>query len=177
MGYYSHMQSLQSAIINAPPDPYACAQEVFDTVPMVMRIIRKYMRRHRSGLTVAQLRTVYCVSISPNCSLSDVADFIGLSLPAMSRMVDGLVEKGYLDRRTCPDDRRHVRLSLTPQGATALGESRQMAREQLAEVLSQLSPGQQRDVIDAMRVVREAFTPEVSVEGGEALPCPEPAKT
>ncbi|HEY2589431.1 MAG TPA: MarR family transcriptional regulator [Tepidisphaeraceae bacterium] len=139
-----------------------------------MRIIRKYMRQHRSGLTVAQFRTIYCVSQSPNSSLSDVADSIGLSLPAMSRMVDGLVDKGYLDRRTCINDRRHVRLSVTPRGETALRESRELAQAQLAEVVSQLSGQQQREMIQVMRVVRDVFTAEVVSESAEHVPCPDP---
>ena len=170
------MQSLQDAI-NTSTGPYLCAQELFDTVPLVMRIIRKYMRQHRSGLTVAQFRTIYYVSNTPQSSLSDVADSIGLSLPAMSRMVDGLVEKGYLNRRTCANDRRHVRLSVTPRGETALRESRQMAQAQLAEIVSQLSARQQKDVIDVMRVVRDAFAPELGLEAAEAVPCTEPGKT
>jgi MarR family transcriptional regulator for hemolysin len=164
------MQSLQGAT-NASTDPYSCAQELFDTVPLVMRIIRKYMRQHRSGLTVAQFRTIYCVSQSPQCSLSDVADSIGLSLPAMSRMVDGLVEKGYLNRRTCINDRRHVRLSVTPIGETALRESREMAQAQLAEVVSQLSAGRQKEMIDVMRVVRDVFTAELGGDTAGGVPC------
>lgn len=177
IGYTSHMQSLQDAS-NVSTGAYLCAQELFDTVPLVMRIIRKYMRQHRSGLTVAQFRTIYCVSQSPNSSLSDVADSIGLSLPAMSRMVDGLVEKGYLDRRTCVNDRRHVRLSVTPLGETALRESRELAQAQLAEVVSQLSGEQQREMIEVMRVVRDVFTAEVSSESAEPTPChdPDPGK-
>lgn len=171
------MQSLQGAT-NASTGPYLCAQELFDTVPLVMRIIRKYMRQHRSGLTVAQFRTIYCVSQAPHCSLSDVADSIGLSLPAMSRMVDGLVEKGYLDRRTCINDRRHVRLSVTPVGETALRESREMAQAQLAEVVSQLPAGKQREMVDVMRVVRDVFTAELASETDE-VSCSdsEPGKT
>ena len=72
----------------------ACARELFDTLPLGMRIIRQHMRRHRSGLTVPQFRTLYYVSTSSGCSLSAAADFIGLSLPAMSRLVDWLVERG-----------------------------------------------------------------------------------
>ena len=40
----------------------------------------------------------------------------------MSRLVDGLVEQGLMERRTCEDDRRHVRLSVTPAGESALTE-------------------------------------------------------
>lgn len=157
------MQSLQSAI-NAATEAYPCAQEVLETVPLVMRVIRNYMRQHRSGLTVPQFRTLCFLSNIPQSSLSDVADFIGLSLPAMSRLVDGLVDKGLIDRRTCQNDRRHVRLSVTPLGESTVAESRQLAQQQLAEVLGQLTPQEQRDVATMMRMVREVFAPELGAE-------------
>ena len=163
MGYNSAMQSLQNAI-NISTEPYACAQEVLETVPLVMRLIRNYMRQHRSGLTVPQFRTLCFLSNTPQSSLSDVADFIGLSLPAMSRLVDGLVDKGLIDRRTCRNDRRHVRLSVTPVGETTVAESRQLAQQQLAAVVGQLSPQEQRDVARMMRLVRDVFTPELGAE-------------
>lgn len=157
------MQSLQNAS-NASTGSYACAQEVLEAVPLVMRLIRNYMRQHRSGLTVPQFRTLCFLSNTPQCSLSEVADFIGLSLPAMSRMVDGLVDNGLVDRRTCQNDRRHIRLSMTPLGEKTVVESRQLALEQLAEVVGQLSPQQQGEVASTMRLVRDVFRPEL---GGE----------
>ena len=48
--------------------------------------------------------------------MSELNRHVLLSQPALSRMVDRLVERGYVQR--CPDlgDRRGVRLSLTPAG-------------------------------------------------------------
>lgn len=163
MGYNSAMQSLHSAS-NPSTESYSCAQEVLEAIPLVMRLIRNYMRQHRSGLTVPQFRTLCYLSNTPQSSLSDVADFIGLSLPAMSRMVDGLVDKGLLDRRTCQNDRRHVRLSVTPLGETTVAESRQLAQEQLAEVVGRLTTPQQRQVTSIMRLVKDVFTPELGAE-------------
>src|SRR3954451_15009485 len=89
-----------------------CAQHLLDTVPLVMRVIRTHMRRHRSGLSVPQFRTLCFVSTSSGSSLSAAADFIGLSLPAMSRMVDGLVGGELLMRETADNDRRSIRLTV-----------------------------------------------------------------
>src|SRR5436309_1760038 len=116
------MQLLREATESAgtPVSGDVCARELLDTVPLVMRVIRRHMCRHRSGLTVPQFRTLCFLSTSPGSSLSAVADFIGLSLPAMSRLVDGLVEMGLIERRHCDDDRRHVRLSVMPEGETAV---------------------------------------------------------
>jgi DNA-binding MarR family transcriptional regulator len=138
-----------------------CAQDLVDTVPLVMRVIRGHMRRHRSGLTIPQFRTLCYISVYDRPSLSDAADFIGLSLPAMSRLVDGLVEKQLMRRRPCDDDRRHVRLSVTPKGHAALTGARQLAQSHLAEALQTLSPEQRESISQAMQTLREIFNPEL----------------
>ena len=165
------MQLLKDARGSATGD--ACARELLDTVPMIMRLIRQHMRRHRSGLSVPQFRTLCYATTYSGCSLSAVADFIGLSLPAMSRLVDGLVGSGLMERCTCDDDRRQVRLSVTPAGQTTIKEARQLAQDRLEKVLSGLSRGQRAAVATTMNILRDVFTPEVADGDDNALAEPD----
>jgi DNA-binding MarR family transcriptional regulator len=155
------MQSLQSAIESSSATD-RCARELIDTVPLVMRVIRMYMRGHRSGLTVPQFRTLCYVDSTEGSSLSGVADFIGLSLPAMSRLVDGLVDKRLMKRKTGDDDRRLIRLSVTPAGQTALREARALAQARLAKIVGQLTAEQQETLTNSMELLRDIFTQELS---------------
>jgi DNA-binding MarR family transcriptional regulator len=158
LSYSSTMQSLLVASISA--GDHACANDLLDTVPLVMRVIRKHLRRHRSGLSVAQFRTLWHISTTTGHSLSAVAGFIGLSLPAMSRLVEGLVEKKLVLRKTCDKDRRHVRLSLTPSGETALREARELAEAHVAQSLTQLTSEQKTTLCGAMEILRTVFSSE-----------------
>ena len=143
-----------------------CASDVVDTVPLVMRVIRQHLRRHRSGLSVPQFRSLWFISTAAGHSLSAVADFIGLSLPAMSRLIDGLVEKRLVHRKTCADDRRHVRLSLTPSGEATLADARELARTHIADSLARLTDRERSTVGAAMQILRTAFTPELTSADG-----------
>ena len=160
------MQLLHKATKSAPADlsDDACARELLDTVPMGMRLIRRHMRRHRSGLTVPQFRTLCFLSTAPGSTLSAVADFVGLSLPAMSRLVDGLVEQRFMERRPCENDRRQVRLSITSSGERAVNEARQMAQAQLARAVASLGADQRKAIVEAMQVLRGIFTNELAEE-------------
>ena len=92
----------------------ACAHEVLDVVPLVMRAIRAELRRHRTAdLSLAQFRTLAYLNSHAEVSLSEVAEHIGLSLPTMSKLVDGLLGRGLLTREEDPADRRRVILCLT----------------------------------------------------------------
>src|SRR2546430_15313950 len=81
------MQLLQPARKMGSISDDACARELLDTVPMVTRVIREQMRRHRSGLTIAQFRALCFVSMTVDSSLSAVGGFIGVLLPAVGRVV------------------------------------------------------------------------------------------
>jgi DNA-binding MarR family transcriptional regulator len=154
---------LLTAANTADVSDESCARELLDTVPLVMRVIRTHMCRHRSGLTVPQFRTLCFLSGAEGSSLSAVADFIGLSLPAVSRLVDGLVGMGLLRRRHSDDDRRHVHLSVTRSGETAVREARQLAQAHLAEAVAGLPAKKRAAIAEAMRVLRDVFSPELNV--------------
>jgi DNA-binding MarR family transcriptional regulator len=139
-----------------PPDECACI--MLDVVPPISRTIRKMMRQHRlAGLSVPQFRALGLLSISPQASLSSVADHIGSSLPAASRMIDGLVSKKLVGRKECCHDRRQISLVLTPLGLSAFIESRQAAQRQLGEQLARLPENNKKGVIEAMRYLGEIF--------------------
>ena len=55
-------------------------------------------------------------------SVSRLAESKHISPPAISRMVDGLVEKNLISRTEDPQDRRYTLLSLTGQGRDAFFE-------------------------------------------------------
>jgi len=135
-----------------------CAAAVLDVVPPVARALRKMMREHRlAELSVPQFRTLGLLAFSPEASLSLVADFVGSSLPAASRMIDGLVARNLVARKECSRDRRQVSLELTPLGSSAFLESRQATHRHLAQSLAGLSAAQRQTVIDAMRSLGEVF--------------------
>jgi len=67
-------------------------------------------------------------------SVKALAELLGVSLPAMSRAVDGLFERGLVDRREDPVDRRVRQVRLTDAGRQvpqALNEARLSALQGL----------------------------------------------
>jgi len=117
----------------------ACASGVLDVIPPVVRFIRHVMLSHRSlGLSVPQFRTLALLSRSPNVSLSCVANNIGSSLPAASRMIGVLVAKKLVVRQDSKSDRRQLSLALTSRGAEAFKAAHNQARRRLAEKLAAL---------------------------------------
>ena len=139
--------------------PDACAQEILEVVPVVMRTIRAEMRRHRTAdLSVPQFRTLAFIDRNAGGSLSDVAEHIGLTLPSMSKIVDGLVARKMVTRQTHRTDRRRMTLALTARGQTALQTTREATRACLAEDLAAVTDRERETIRQAMRILRPVFT-------------------
>lgn len=97
------------------------ANQIMNVIPAVMRLIRSKFREQRAAeLSVAQFRTLAFIDIHDGISLSDVAGHIGLTLPSMSKMVDGLVNRKLVSREMHSSDRRRICLALTDAGKKEL---------------------------------------------------------
>lgn len=84
-------------------------------------------------LSMREYDVLYTLSKCPRpISLAELNRHVLLSQPAMSRMVDRLVDRGLVVRERASDDGRSVRLSLSDAGADAqrrvgLGHGRHVA--------------------------------------------------
>jgi len=146
------MQRLQSG-------PDECAHEVLDVVPLAMRVIRKKLREHGAQLlSVPQFRTLLFISRNEGASLSEVAEHIGLALPSMSALVDGLVSRNFVTRRTHTHDRRRVDLTLTEKGESTLQSARKETQEYLKHRFSGLSESERGTVVRGMRILADIFS-------------------
>jgi len=146
------MQRLQGA-------PDECAHEVLDVVPLAMRVIREQLRKHGTQLlSVPQFRTLLFINRNKGASLSEVADHIGLTLPSMSALVDGLVTRNFVTRRTHQDDRRRVDLALTERGETTLLIATKATQDHLKEQFGRLSEAERSTIVRSMRILRQVFS-------------------
>src|SRR3954469_11023896 len=114
---------LLSPASTSPPSAGAreCAAAVLDGLPPVMWFIRCQMRKQRTGeLSVPQFRALVLLDRYPTASLSLVAEHLGSSQPSASRLITGLVTRGFVVRKESEEDRRQVELLLTARGKAVL---------------------------------------------------------
>jgi DNA-binding MarR family transcriptional regulator len=70
-------------------------------------------------LTMTQMKTLGMLeSCVEEVSVKELSERLGLSLPATSRTVDGLLRRGLLSRHEDTEDRRIKRVRLTEDGRT-----------------------------------------------------------
>ena len=143
------------------------ANEIFDVVPVVTRAIRSKFREQRAAdLSVAQFRTLAFIDRQKGASLSEVAGHIGLTLPSMSKMVDGLVNRKLVTRHAHDTDRRRVCLSITLTGKKKLQASYVHTQAFLADKIAGLSGAELETVSMALHLLQGIFVSERKAELG-----------
>ena len=136
----------------------ACAHELMDTAPQIMQLIRVEMRHGRgSDISIPQFRSLAFVQRHPDSSLSSLAEHLGLTLPSVSKLVDGLVKQKLITRQESMADRRRLTLMLTQIGASIVDSARAGAQASLAKRLEKLSEVELETVCQAMQTLRPIF--------------------
>ena len=71
-------------------------------------------------LSFTQMKVLFVLDRGAELAVKDLAAQLSMSLPAMSRSIDGLVRLGYVGRRESDTDRRSRLVTLLPRGREAL---------------------------------------------------------
>jgi len=135
-----------------------CAERLLAVVPTLMQALRVEMRAGRSAdLTVPQFRSLVFFQIHPGAPLTQAAEHLGLSLPAASRLAEGMVARGLLARETCAADRRRMAVSLTAAGARHLAAAREAAVAVFTRRLAELSAMEQEVLFVVLGSLQQVF--------------------
>ncbi len=143
----------------------SCARELLEVMPLVMQDLRRTMRGHSAPeLRVPELRSLAFLGRYPGSNLTDLAEHIGVSLPSMSKMVDTLAYRGFIDRQPDAEDRRRVRLGLTQAGQSVLAAAREAVQAAFTVKLSRLSAQDIDALTQGLRLLRRLFgiTPQTA---------------
>lgn len=133
------------------------AEELLKAVPLAMRVLRAEFRSlAKPKLTVPQFRVLMHLSQGA-CNNNELAEILGVSVAAMSRMVCGLFDRGYISRDKHEDDRRQIQLELTGAGRQTVKALRLAVQDRLARRVSSLSSTQKRALVEGLTVIEELF--------------------
>ncbi|WP_411102890.1 MarR family winged helix-turn-helix transcriptional regulator [Streptomyces sp. cmx-4-9] len=138
-----------------PEDALAVmAQDVAKAAAALVDLWDRTAHAASPRLSSLQLRALMVTRRSPGINLTGLADEVGASPPAASRLCDRLEAAGLLRRRRNPDDRREVGLVLTTHGHDTVDELHERRRSALQEVLAGMPPADRRHLLDGL----QAFT-------------------
>jgi DNA-binding MarR family transcriptional regulator len=119
---------------------------------LVMRTVAAEMRRSRRPLAPAQMGSLMRIGAGP-CTMSDLARHQAVSLPTMSRSVNMLVRRKWVERGAGRSDRRQSMVRLTPRGRRVLADIQQRAERHVAATLAPLAAAERLQLVAALRML------------------------
>jgi DNA-binding MarR family transcriptional regulator len=125
------------------------------TVSWLEEIIKKALKPF--NLTHAQLNALYILyeNAPGPVSANELKERILVSNPDVTRLLDRLVVKGYVQRETCPDNRRKIDISLTEPGRKLFLEAHLAAKEAMGNFFEkQISEDEAKELRQILHKIR-----------------------
>jgi DNA-binding MarR family transcriptional regulator len=119
-----------------------------------------------TGIAPLQAHALEAISAGAR-QVSAVAEACGRHVSSTSRMVDGLVARGLVDRSEDPEDRRAVVLTLTPAGREAVTRVERLHTRFLASVVADIGSDEATELTAALTRFTDRLA--AAVEGIEGV--------
>lgn len=115
-----------------------------------------WQRASELDLTYAQSQVLFHVADNAGCHMGDVAKAFGVTLPAVTHIVDRLEEKQFLSRADDPGDRRVYILELTRAGRALVQELHGLQMRGVEAVLRRMSGDDRQRVLKGLEALVDA---------------------
>lgn len=137
---------------------HVLAAKVIEIIPYLYRSLVSVAQEELDDrLTIQQLRVLGYLYREPGSSLGDLARWRDVSLPTMSKMVQCLVNRELVSRVPDPDNRRAIRITLTPTGEELYLTILAGLQERLTPLLSDVEPAEQTSLLESLERLADVF--------------------
>lgn len=132
----------------------ALADDLYTLLQFVLKTTQGDLFRALEGMQFSFTQMKLLMTLDAHaeepCALSRVGETLGISLPACSRAVDALHQRGLVARREDPTDRRVKRVEITDAGRAMLQQILNVRLAAIAQFTETLSPTDQHRLTDAL---------------------------
>jgi MarR family transcriptional regulator for hemolysin len=99
---------------------------IFFQLDRAIKSYRQYAQKKLNekgyAITVDQWLVLKTITDQANISQNEIAEFIFKDKASVTRIIDLLITKGYLERKTSTENRRRVKLTITKAGKAVIEE-------------------------------------------------------
>lgn len=132
-----------------------------DAQKLLYQLVRNYEHCDRMclgqyGVTAAQGYAILAFPDESSVTMNGLSESMGLANSTMTRMVDQLVDRGFVNRRPGDEDRREVLVGLTDEGRKTRRGLVKAQEDALRLVLEDVSGKEQRNIIAVLRLLNNA---------------------
>jgi len=136
------------------------AKTVFSRIEFIKT---KMFQQHGSpfdpemDLSLDQFHVLIVVRDLGHASLTELADALDVSAPSASGMVDRLVQKGFLNRETCEEDRRKVVIELSSRALRKMAAVEEKLLASLVDLIQRIGPDTTEQWCSVLAQIKDAL--------------------
>jgi DNA-binding MarR family transcriptional regulator len=135
-------------------------ETVVDAVVTASRVLVAMAARSLADageeITLTQYRSLVVLASRGPQGLASLAEAVAVTPPTTSRLVDRLLRKGLVRRRTDRHDRRQVRIGLTDAGRQLIDVVTEHRRQEIATLLKAIPVNEQRSMAKGLQMLAQA---------------------
>lgn len=135
------------------------ADRVSETMAAISREFMKYQANefYKLKVTLPQLAILELLHREGELMMSNMARYMNVTTAAMTGIIDRMVRDGYVVRAHDNDDRRVVRISLTPRGNSLVKSIIEKKRHLTTRIFSALSHEEREAYLKILTRIRESL--------------------
>ena len=135
---------------------------MIELLPQLIRGLAQYEHNYlsRGEITLPQLWVLEYLSRHGSSPMNGLAQFLKISKPAATGLVDRLIAQGLVRREEDKHDRRVVRVRITAKGRRIISNIWKQKRNTLVKVFGQISPSDRTQYITILERVVTHLTPQ-----------------
>ena len=121
---------------------------IFEIIPICQKKETELADEH--GLLHTEFKCLRLMGSEGSLNNKDIAERMNLSPSRITRIMDGLVKKGYMQRRIDKSDRRNMKISLSRRGKNLTNKLNNAFIEVHSEILQEIDISQHESLITNM---------------------------
>ena len=147
---------------NSPGAREDLLQRTVESLSSIVRQLHRVAWLQEFGLSPSQARLAFVIARSGEVGISvtELARIMQVTPGAITQTADALIEQGLLSREEDPDDRRMVRLKLTPEATSHMRDFRHRFLASMAGPFEVLSTDELRQLNDLLAKVGDSAGPQ-----------------
>jgi DNA-binding MarR family transcriptional regulator len=114
-------------------------QEIIEELARCQRAAVNPSEWNKIGLSHSQVGMLFMILHRKDANVKQISEHLGVTKSAITQLLEPLVNKGFIDRQTDPNDRRIVRFKLTDKGKKTIKEIHKQKFSGLRSALDSLS--------------------------------------
>ena len=109
------------------------------------------------GISDTQCFMLVEIGRNKNVSVKKLAEIMKIDKSGISRTVEELVQKGFVERKPSEEDRRYVVLNLTEKGAERFNKIENDMNQKFKGILDRIPKDKRNQVIEALQLYNAAL--------------------